>query len=135
MFNNGTPHIRAGEHQEKSGPARGAAPRRWRIGAILRALGGRRRPACPGPDRPHGAPPGPRDHHGPHPAAHDHPGRTRHRVITAVQAAAFAVGCALGLIGSLVALRHGNGLQLFAASAFLFGAATVLQFFRPRPTD
>ncbi|WP_380283721.1 hypothetical protein [Kitasatospora purpeofusca] len=77
-------------------------------------------------DCPNGCPNG-----APRSAARERPGRTRHRVITAVQLAAFSVGSALGLTGGAVALRHGNGLQLFAASAFLFGAATVLQFFRP----
>ncbi|MFB7473532.1 hypothetical protein [Kitasatospora sp. NPDC056184] len=117
-----------------------------RIDATLPAVDGhlpvQTGPGCPkdcpdggsdgGPaDRPDGGPDD-RPDAGPRCAARARPGRTRHRVITAVQIAVFAVGSALGLAGGIVALRHGNGLQLFAASAFLFGAATVLQFFRPQ---
>ncbi|MFE6870965.1 hypothetical protein ACFVFS_30965 [Kitasatospora sp. NPDC057692] len=157
MFNNGTPRNRAGKHQEKSTAMPETTPPE-QIGATLPAVDRqvpvRTRRWCPkdrrdsGPedrtedrtedragDRAGGSPedrPGHCPDGGPRSATRGRPGRTRHRVITAVQIVVFTVGSVLGLAGGRVALQHGNGLQLFAASAFLFGAATVLQFFRPQ---
>ncbi|MFF1908764.1 hypothetical protein [Kitasatospora sp. NPDC058218] len=58
--------------------------------------------------------------------------RRRRAVVTAAQSVLVAGGLVLGGYGLRLVVGGGSGLHWFAASAFLFGAATALQLFRPR---